>query len=502
MRILLFSVLLGFAQVISSQTADERAAGFMNRQDWFGLKREFMANEDSLSPYIHDFSAALLDNAFNDLPAAELSIAKMLNEYQGVMDGESILSMTYSLTDVWHRMGKNKEAAGLMNDLCNQLKGTITDTTVLQSFEFLAKQYEELASIGNINEMERPEKDIVLPILIDTIKTSRTGYIIYVDGKLNGRSERFLFDTGAGVNCVSPQVANELGLRILDVATYATGVEKGTGGFAIADSMQIGEILFRNVPFYVLDMATGNVEADKYIDALRIIIGIPIIHELQEVQMDFENSRMIIPEKLTPSPFICPNLYLDGGRNLRAEVFWGQKILQMRLDTGSGTTCFYPPFYERNKEQIERVGVKDTMRSAGFGGVRKDTVYHIPDVFIQLGSSRGYLPQADVAITGSMFGNGDSDGLIGMDLFLAYSKIILNLKDMFVEGIPYLSLRNGISGDDRIVNVKDMKLNRKLPPKQNRLFAPAQKNNPTYEMRFVNDGGRITAVGVTEGTLP
>lgn len=426
--------------MVAAQTADERAANFMNRQDWFGLKREFLVNKDSLSPYIRDFSAALLNNAFNNLSAAEMSIGKLLNEYQYVMDGESVISMTYSLTDVWHRMGRNKEAAALMGELCKQLKEANMDVATLHSFELLGRQYEELASVGNINEMHRPDEDVVVPMSIDTIKTSREGYIIYVDGVLNGRKERFLFDTGAGVNCVSPQAAKELNLRILDITTQATGVEKGTGGFAIADSMRIGEIVFRNVPFYVLDMTTGNVEADKHTEALRIIIGIPTIHELQEVQLDFESSEMIVPKNLTPSPFVCPNLYLDGGRNLRAEVFWEKETLQMRLDTGSGVTCFYPPFFKRYKAQIERIGVKDTMRIAGFGGVRKDIVYRIPDVSIQMGSSSVYLQQADVAISESVFGNGDSDGLLGMDIFLAYSKVIINLKDMFVEGVLHFSL--------------------------------------------------------------
>lgn len=47
---------------------------------------------------------------------------------------------------------------------------------------------------------------------------------IEMDGNINGKEGRFLFDTGAGGNLITPELAKEYGLRPLDTDITVGGI--------------------------------------------------------------------------------------------------------------------------------------------------------------------------------------------------------------------------------------------------------------------------------------
>lgn len=432
-----FITLLFFvtAQCIAGQNSDQRAGQFMNRKDWFGLQREYSANKDSLSPFIKAMSLALTDYYFNRLESAERSISALLNNHPDELDDESKLSMLFYLSDCLHRLNKNEEAANLMSAICSQLKAARTDESILKPYEQIRDQYRELAGLGSINSVERPDKEIILPLSVDTIKTRTEIIQLHLAGTLNGKKARFLFDTGAGVNAASPEAARKYGMKLLDAATTATGINSGTGGIAIADSLRIGELLFYQVPFYVLDLSTGNKEADKHLENLELIIGIPVIDLLEEVRIDLPGRQLTVPRRPTPNPFPDSNLCFSDGRNLLGELKISNDRLVMKFDTGSSDILFYPGYYQENKEQIESAGRMDTIRYAGFGGTQKDTVYIVNNLPVNIGPANGLLKQATFCTGKTIFGESGSDGLIGMDLFTAFPRVIINLKEMFIQAV-------------------------------------------------------------------
>lgn len=423
------------AQFITGQNSLQRAAESMNRKDWFSLQREYTANKDSLPPLLKDMGKALTDYYFNRLESAEVSISALLNNHADDLDEGNKLSMVYFLADCLHRLGKNKEAAGLMAGICSQLKAAQADDDLLGTYEHLRDQYRELSSLGTLNSLERPDIKIVLPLSVDTIETQKKTLQLNLNGTMNGKTARFLFDTGAGVNAATPQSARKYGMKMLDATTTATGINTGTGGMAIADSLRIGELLFRNVPFYVLDLATGNQEADKHLDDLELIIGIPVIEVLKEVQIDLANLTLTIPRQPTPNPFHESNLCFSDGRNLWSELTVSDDRLVMKFDTGASDILFFPEYYERNKEWVEKTGKLDSVRYAGFAGVEKDTVYIVNDLPAKVGPEAGVFTHATYCTGKAIFGEPGSDGVLGMDFFTAFPKVIINLKEMYIQAV-------------------------------------------------------------------
>ena len=84
-----------------------------------------------------------------------------------------------------------------------------------------------------------------------------------MNGSINGKEGRFLFDTGAGGNLITPKLARAYGLRSLDTDITIGGIGgMKQGGYAIADTLRIGGLTWLNVPFAVIDTQTGHEEAE------------------------------------------------------------------------------------------------------------------------------------------------------------------------------------------------------------------------------------------------
>lgn len=435
MKKILF-ILLAFTSIYASaQTADDRAADYMNQENWFELQREFTANKDSISSFLQDFGQALLDNFFNRPEAACQSIGKLLNERQDVMGFENTASMILFLSGSLSKLGANDKAADILKNFCGQLEGQV-DSNFLAPFKEREQECRVLSEY-DLFQWDKPGKDLILPFRTDSV--GKWGSCaITLQGSLNGKSQKFTLDTGAGVNVVTPEVANAYGMKMLDSEITANGVRSGNGRLALAEEIRIGDLVMRNVPFYVLDMKTGEEKVDKYMKHLEAIIGLPLMNILQEIRLDFQTNRLTVPHVLTPAPEFAPNISYQRQNILDLEVIYDHERLCMNFDSGSDLSHLNYPYYEHHKERIERIAERDSMGIGGFGGTARVCIYKLPGGgCFQIGQYMGCVDKLDVVATPDENGAHFSrDGVVGMDFFKSFSTITLNLKNMFVQTTP------------------------------------------------------------------
>lgn len=306
-----------------------------------------------------------------------------------------------------------------------------------------AQQYRALAACGTLYRPLHKSDEYRIPMVIDDKGGQHS---IEMDGSINGREGRFLFDTGAGGNLITPELAKKYGLRSLDADITVGGVGGlKQGDYAIADTLRIGGMAWVNVPFAVIDARTGHDEADKFSEKFQLppVIGLPVMFCMQEIQLDFEHRELIIPTTQTSSPWGKSNLLRTDteGLQLKTTIDIGHPVY-LHFDTGSYYTYMQPAWYNRHQKEVDSAGVPDSLRMAGIGGVAITRTYRLPQMKFHIGNGIATIDSVKVNTgidlhTGQMKSHGTEDGVLGLNALEKFSKVIINLKDMYMETIPY-----------------------------------------------------------------
>lgn len=168
---------------------------------------------------------------------------------------------------------------------------------------------------------------------------------------------------------------------------------------------------------------------------------------MQEIQLDFAGREIIVPAELTPKPLAESNLLRTDTEGLRLKaVDETGAPLYFHFDTGSYFTNMQPVWYARHQNEVDTTGVPDSLRMAGVGGVSITCSYTLPRIKFRIGHGMAVLDSVSVNTgidlhTGepvqTAFSDGTEDGVLGLNALEKFSKVILNLKDMYMEAIPY-----------------------------------------------------------------
>lgn len=366
---------------VQAQHADARISQLMNESRWFDLAQELKTTPaDSVTPWVRQMGVAMTHYFFNRPDSACMVLTDLLGKHQQEL-GDHTLNMVVLLAVNLGRTEQYADAAGLIRNLCDQLGALGMDSTQTAPYRMLARQY---------------------------------------------------------------------GLRRLgmDVTVGGIGGMK-QGYYAMADTLRIGGMAWINVPFYVVDLQTGHAEADRLGKDLQLppVIGLPILLRMQEIQLDFARREFVIPAVPTPSPLRESNMIRTDSECLQVKVADETGApLYFHFDTGSYYTNMQPAWYGRHRKEVEAAGIPDSLRQAGIGGVSITRSYILPQKKFRIGSGTAVLDSVGVNTgidlhTGQLdkaaFSNGQEDGFLGLNLLEKFSKVIINLKDMYLETIPY-----------------------------------------------------------------
>lgn len=443
-RHLILPLCLIFSLACAAQDADTRIGQCMNSGDWFALQRELRSTpRDSISPLLREMGEAMTHHYFNRPDSACMAIGALMNNHAQEL-GSSILGMATLLGIDLARTGQYAQAASLMEDLLGQLTEQGADSTQTGAYRIMARQYRSYANGGDICKPLHKGGEYRIPMVIDEKLGQRS---LNMHGHINGHASLLLFDTGAGANVISSRQAEEYGLRMLDATIPAAGIGgRQEGRCALADTLRIGDMAWTSVPFLVLDMSSGHEKADSILKNLQPVIGLPMMLSMQEVQMDFDTNEFIIPSSPTPNPLCAGNLIRTDGENLRLSATDGTgNGLRFHFDTGAYVTSLLPHWYEQHKAEVESAGRPDSLRLGGAGGVSVTRSYVMPRIDFRIGSNAMTLDSVHVS-TGIDLHTGlpredtsraeGLSGAIGVSLIEKFSRVILNLKDMYLEAIP------------------------------------------------------------------
>lgn len=437
---------------IHAQNADVRIGQLVNESNWFELEQALKETPaDSISPFLRQLATAMTHHYFNRSDSACIVFAELLNSYPQEL-GDMTLNISMLMAMNLARSDRYAEAAALMQSLCNQLGAMGADSTAIGGLLVLEQQFRVYADNAPICQPLHSEGTYRIPMKIHDAmhrarKANGNGHFIAMDGYINGKESLLVFDTGAGANVISMDLTDTYGLRLLDTAIPMAGVGMQTGRCAIVDTLRIGDMAWTNVPFLVVDVRTGNAEADSVGTSLPPVLGLSMMFRMQEIRMDFEHGQFIIPEVLSPNPLGESNLLRTDGDvlRLRTKDDDGQ-YLYLHFDTGGYNTTFLPRWYERHKDEVLMTGTPDSLRIAGVGGVNVTRSYRLSNRQFRIGNGTAMLDTVHVD-TGiglhsgensrAEYLNGEEDGTLGLDILERFRLVILNLKDMYMEAIPY-----------------------------------------------------------------
>lgn len=430
--ICLATILCSIGHINAQSKHDALVGNALNSGNAFELKRTYEAGKDSLSPMIKSFAESMLAHYFNKPQKACDAIDSLVKNHQQEIGISNVMSMLYLKSIDMGKLGNHDEAAQMLDKLITTLAPHIGDSSLI-IFREKMNEYREYAKVGNINGINIPKQGGHIPFRIDSIGPQRKrATTIIIPGEINGKQQNMVFDTGAGANIINEKTAAKLGLRMLDADSRTKGYGTRQGRKAIADKLCMGNITMTNVPFIVTDNTCGVDSIDVYMKHHEVVIGVEFMNAAQEVQIDFANKEVFVPN--TPSVLAKDekqNLASNGNGIFEVEVNLNGDTVPVGLDTGAGNSNIGYLYFANHKEDIETNGEPDTLRSAGLGGVYVSKAYKLKNLPISIGGTKYKIPEIfvsveDDGITSARYAN------LGMDLFTKFNKIIVNTKDMFV----------------------------------------------------------------------
>jgi len=210
---------------------------------------------------------------------------------------------------------------------------------------------------------------------------------------INGKTDDFLIDTGAGQSVLTDRESKKFGLTILSGS--ASSMDSSGTGFlsrtAIAGEVIIGAMRFRSVSFEVLP-ADG-----PFRDVEGGIVGVPLQLALGSIRWLKEGIVEI--GGAAPPSGSQPNLVFDPDPSrllIEAEVL--TKRVQFTLDTGAVTTDLNANFADLFPDVLQRDGKRGRQDITGAGGTQTFDSFELPQLTLSIGQSKSLLRPANVTL--------------------------------------------------------------------------------------------------------
>lgn len=420
---------------VSAQEADTKIGELINKSDWFALEEAYSQSKDSMqAKFLKLLAEVMIGYNFNRPESALQKIGELLSDHQSEIGFDNACNLVILASVIDKQCGNYAEAADRIKNVSDQLKSAGVDMD-FSPYEKLYAEYDELRDYPACHVL-RPDKDIEVPVAIKPVtflkpvdgKKSR-GFYIDIPVTIHDKVYPFIFDTGAASTYMSERFAREAGVKIMkDSLLINQGLMgEGYGMQGYLDSLQVGEIVFRNILVTI-----GKPQAIDSIVAIDAVLGMDFMKRIEEIQICVKENKIIFPARPTPLPQTGRNLLLMEGNKPVLKAYSNNDRLLFFFDTGNNKTDLFYSYYEKYKSEIGRVARTDTLTTGGFGFVRTERMLRLPSVSFKIGEAYAEMkdiyvhPVADNSQT-------QEDGNLGMDLIKLFDKTTINLRDMFVE---------------------------------------------------------------------
>lgn len=400
---------------ISDLTLTRQLDSLSEIQDYFKLRQTLSSKKDKLSKVHALYYEAIVLNLFNELSESNARIEDLLS-FDSLSLTDTMLNKLYNTKLLNHinlyQYRKAKEVSELILKNYKQLN----DSSKVEMLENELKIWKSLE--------DTPAQEIIkisdasFPMIKDKVG------LFNIDVSINQKTKNYIFDTGANISVIKRSLVEELELTYIDSDFYVTAFtgEKVDSDLAIASELLIGNLVFKNVVFLVLnDEDISFPQIDYYING---IIGFPVIEAMNEVRIS-KNDTIFTPKE--PIDYKQENFALDGLTPIIA-VKYQKDTLSFGFDTGARTTSLYAPFYKKYHESIDESYTPQTFKSGSAGGVVEFEGFLIDSIALSVGKSSANLKDLQLHKNDIKTDVSNFYGNLGQDFIKQFDEMIISFK--------------------------------------------------------------------------
>lgn len=417
-----------FLLIISISTsafpqADQKIAELMNKGDYLKLLEVYPTAKNNLAyPFLGAIAEGGINSALNKPLEANKVYNSLLNQNKN-LDQSLLYSIAYIYTEQLAKIGKYDEASKILDNMLRTNDFSDTSKKILNN---LYKLYSKMQNVPACKVERISSKNNNAEMI------TRNGYW-YIPTKVNGRKEEFLFDTGAGKHFISESFAKRNHIKII-----ADSVMPMSSGFinneihhikqGIVDTIQIGNILYMNVPVCIIDsIAPHSKKAGFIIDA---VLGPSFLETMEHVVIFPKENKISFPI-VKASTTANPNMTSFLGE-IMLQCSYKEQKFSLLMDTGCITESqINYDFYQQNLNLFKDSKFKRTdINMAGlFGDTIRNERYLIDNFPISIGDykSKG---NNQFSISKSIQSNGT--GVIGIGFFKECKEISFDFRNMVI----------------------------------------------------------------------
>ncbi len=426
-RFIFYLLSLSVSFVAFSQSVDKKISDAMNASDWFALDSIYSSTpKDSINPFLEIYSRCLIGNRLNRTDVSIPTFQELLNSSQ--LDLGNLIPAVHMFGMDLSREGHNAEAAAMINSILPQIS-LYLDSVTAGELTASANRYAAMAKYQPYGIEFTDNEEGIIPFKIVPVgPVDKESVHMHLTGStINGQDADITFDTGAGVNIMTPEMAKKYNLIPLEGTTITVaGFGKSEGYFAIAREIKIGNITIKDLPFAVAPFSSHNEEADVYFENFNIIVGSELMLQLRDLTIDFSSNQILISKETPRRTSSRSNICFSSGMNLLTKGSINGEPAVMCLDSGDAAFgSINSTYYMNHQEYVTSHGKPDTIRAAGVGGVTNLQCYKVPDMEITIGGNT-VTPEAIVVKT-EHDKTMDYEARIGLRTMMLYNKLRFNM---------------------------------------------------------------------------
>ena len=201
-----------------SQSIDEKIGNAMNRSDWFALDSIYNSvPKDSIHPFLEVYSRCLLGNRLNRPDVSIPAFQELFNTKSEYLDLGNMISSTFMFGMDLSRVGQNEAAASLTNSVLDATRQYL-DSVTISNLTSHANRYSALAAYNPYQIQFNGDSAGTVPFAIVPVGPTEKGSVLMhlKESTINGIPADITFDTGAGANLISPEMAEKFDLIPLE----------------------------------------------------------------------------------------------------------------------------------------------------------------------------------------------------------------------------------------------------------------------------------------------
>ena len=161
---------------------------------------------------------------------------------------------------------------------------------------------------------------------------------------------------------VSERFAREAGIRIVGDSILASGIGDRYAKIGTADSLTVGNIVYRN-PVFIVMPSGATADTILRVDA---ILGLDFLRAAGTVRLYPKAGKIVFPGERTSAPRKRSNLMIKSGQPYIEALSDedGERLL-LHFDTGNAGADLHVHYYDTHRAQVEAAGRKTRSATAG-----------------------------------------------------------------------------------------------------------------------------------------